>query len=190
MGESVYKLRMNEYYPDVIRGIEEYQGVINSEYPEFEAAYTESGNVLKNAYFSTMDETRLTQWESALRITPVEGSSLEDRRMTLIARFRGQSKLNTETISSIVNAFTGGSARSWLDNGVLYVEITPPPGNRQYQFENVKQELVNKLPAHLSLDVKRNYYTWEELASGNRTWQTIADTFDTWEDVLLYLPFS
>ena len=113
---------------------------------------------------------------------------MEDRRDVIIARIRGQGKLNTEMINTIVNTFTGGSAKSWIEDSTLYVEITPPPGNKQYKFENIERELQNKVPLHLGLSVIRNYYTWDDIKKTNNTWGNVKNKFTTWEDVLLHVP--
>lgn len=186
----MYRERMNNYYPTVIQKITEFQAIINGEYPEFEELKGAQEDVLNNAYLLTMGEDRIIEWEQILGIKPLENSTISDRRDTIIARIRGQGKLNTALINSIVNAFTGGTANSWVTDGVLYVEITPPPGNKQYQFANVEQELNNKVPAHLGLQVSRNYYTWGEIKSTNATWQDVNNNFDTWEDVYLFVPFT
>ena len=137
-----------------------------------------------------MSDDRIEQWENMLGIQPIEGSSVSDRRETVIARIRGQGKLNTELINIIVSTFTGGTANSWVKDSVLYVEVTPPPNNKQYQFLNVEQELKNKIPAHLGLRVERNYYTWEEIENTHATWGDVESNFDKWEDVLLFVPFE
>lgn len=187
---SLYKYRMNSYYPQVIQSISEFKAIIDSEYPEFEQLSKERENVLSNAYLLTMDESRISQWETMLGIKAIEGSSVEDRRETIIARIRGQGKLNSEMINVIVSTFTGGTANSWISNGTLYVEITPPPGNKQYRFDNVKQELSKKVPAHLGLEVSRNYYTWNEIKNQCVTWEIVNNDLGQWENVLLFVPFE
>ena len=147
---------MNSYYPQVIQAILEFKAIIDGEYPEFETLSDGKDRVVEDAYLLTMSEERITQWEKLLGIRPIEGSSVSDRRETIIARIREQGKLNTELINSIVNAFTGGTAKSWVEDSVLYVEITPPPGNKSLQFPNVEQELRIQVPAHLNLRVSRN----------------------------------
>ena len=189
-GGIVYQERMNSYYPQVIQKITEFQAIIHSEYPEFEELAINQEHVINNAYLLTMGEDRIVEWEKILGIKPIENSSLSDRRETIIARIRGQGKLNSELINSIVNTFTNGTANSWVEDGVLYVEITPPPNNKQYQFANVEQELKNKVPAHLALNVARNYYTWGEIQANNSTWQDVKNSFNTWEDVYLFVPFT
>lgn len=186
----MYRERMNSYYPEVIRSIKEFQAIIDAEYPEFEELEVAKNDIVNNAYLSTMNESRIIEWERILNIKPVEDSTLSDRRETIIARIRGQGKLNTALINSIVNAFTGGTANSWIENSVLYVEITPPPNNKQYKFANIEQELSKKVPAHLGFQVSRNYFEWRDIQSTYTTWQDIKDNFETWNDVYLFVPFE
>lgn len=184
-----YKTRMNGYYPDFIRTIKEFQAIINADYPEFEQLEVAKENIIKNAHFSTMTESRIVEWEKLLQISYVEGSTLDDRRETIIARVRGKGKLNTDLINNIVNTFTGGVANSWVTDSTLYVEITPPKGNKSFIFENVEQELARKVPAHLNFKVSRNYYTWSEATEKFTTWQAVKDNFYSWNDVHIFSPF-
>lgn len=180
---------MNGYYPQVIQSILEFQGIINSEAPEFEEMSIAKNQITSDAYLLTMGEERITQWEELLGIKAIEGSSVDDRRDTVIARIRGQGKLNSSLINTIVNTFTGGTANSWVEDSVLYIEITPPPGNKTYQFENVKQEISKKVPAHLALNISRNYNDWGELLDSYPTWQDVYDSYATWNDVYIFNPF-
>ena len=185
----MYRERMNGYYPEVIQKITEFKSIIDAEYPEFEDVSLVKDSVTDNAYLTTMGESRIEEWEQIFGIRPVSGSTLSDRRETIIARIRGQGKLNSELISIIVSTFTGGTANSWIEDSILYVEITPPKNNKQYIFENVEQELKKKIPAHLDFKVSRNYYTWAEIQAEYNTWLDVKDGFDTWNDVYLYSPF-
>ena len=186
----MYRTRMNSYYPQVIQSILEFQAIINSEYPEISEANDTTERILEDAYLLTMGESRILEWEKVLGISPVNGSSLSDRRETIIARIRGQGKLNTEMINTIVKTFTGGTAISWVENSTLYVEITPPPENKQFIFANVEQELRLKVPAHLGFNVSRNYYEWGETKKNFETWGDVKSSFDTWTDVYIFIPFQ
>ena len=186
----MYRERMNSYYPEVITAILEFRGIIDAEYPEFEDVSLVRDRITDDAYLTTMGEERIEQWEKIFGIKPIAGSSVNDRRDVIIARIRGQGKLNTALINAIVKTFTGGSANSWVADSTLYVEITPPPGNKQYIFANVEQELRNKVPAHLGFNVSRNYFEWQEIKVAYSTWQDVKDNFDTWNDVYLFVPFK
>lgn len=189
MSTTEHGTRMLNYYPEVIKKIHEFKAITDSEGHEFDELQLSSEVVLNNAYLFTMDEGRIIEWEKILSIRPLEDSSLDDRRETIVARLRGQGKLNTALINSIVNVFTGGTANAWVKDSTLYVEITPPPNNKSYKFANVEQELKNKIPAHLGLQISRNYYTWDEIRNNFATWNDINSDFDKWEDVLLFVPF-
>lgn len=180
----MYRERMNRYYPQVILAIEEFKAIIDADYPEFEELNTTGETALGDAYLYTMSESRIEEWERVLSITPIEGSSLQDRRETIIARIKGQGKLNTSLIDSIVNTFTGGTAESRIENGVLYVEITPPPENKSFQFDNVEQELRLRIPAHLGFNVRRNYQSWGELAEKTTSWKEVRAVYKNWNDVI------
>ena len=182
----MYKTRMNSYYPQVVQCIKEFQAIIDSEYPEFDMLAEGRDQITADAYLVTMGEERISQWEQLLSIRPIAGSTIDDRRDTVVARIRGQGKLNTQTINAIVKAFTGGTAISYVENSTLYVKITPPPGNKQYQFENVTQELNHKIPAHLGLNVSRNYSTWGEIRDYYRDWNAVAQ-LPTWDELVLFV---
>lgn len=184
------KERMLNYYPDVIKAILEFQAIADSDGIELNTLREKYNDVLNDAYLTTMGEARIIEWEHILKITPLADSSFDDRRDTVVARIRGQGKLNTALISDIVNAFTGGVANSWIEDSVLYVEITPPPTNKQYRFENVEQEIKHKVPAHLDFKVSRNYFEWGEIKQSYNTWQDVCDYFNDWNDVLIYSPFN
>lgn len=186
----MYQERMLGYYPQVVQAILEFRAIVDSEFPEIEWLSEAREQIINDAYLSTMGEGRIIQWEHALGIQPLEGSTLEDRRDTILARIRGQGKLNTALINSIVNAFTGGTANSWVEDNVLYVEITPPRDNKSFKFANVEQELLRKVPAHLGFNVRRNYLEWDEVLTQYSTWGDVKDNFETWNDVYIFSPFK
>jgi hypothetical protein len=189
-----YKINYNEqmlnYYPEVIKSIREFQELILTQSLEVEEMHQELTKILGNAYISTSNETRITEWEELLGITPLDQGDddletwLSDRRETILARVFQVPKLNSKAISDIVSIFTGGTAESHFKNGVIHILITPPKDNKQYKFANVEQELSNKIPAHLQFTVSRNYYTWAEINDGS-TWEDVKNKYATWEHIML-----
>jgi hypothetical protein len=189
-----YNEQMLNYYPEVIKAIREFQVMIKTESIEVEEMHQKLTQLLGDAYVSTASETRISQWEQFLDITPVEQGEdtletwLSDRRETILARLYTSQKLNTQSINDIVKIFTGGETVSYFKDGTIYVLISPPKNNKQYKFENVEQELSKKIPAHLNFKVDRNYYTWLQIKESNPTWADLKAKFNTWEEVLLYVP--
>lgn len=176
--------RMLNYYPQIVQRILEFQAITNSEGFEVEFLKNNIKVLVNEAYLTTMTEERIASWEKALGMCYSSDDTLQDRRDAVIARIRGQGKLNTSLINAIVNAFTGGTAISYIENSTLHVNITPPPTNKQYKFENVRRELAQKVPAHLGLEVTRNYSTWEDVKNNFSNWNDVKQ-LNSWEDLLL-----
>ena len=181
-GITISGERMFSYYPYVIQQILEFQAIIQSEGFEVDFLKNDIQLLLNEAYLTTMSEERVSNWEKALGMYYASTDTLQDRRDAVIARIRGQGKLNTALINSIVNAFTGGTAISYIENSVLYVKVSQPADNKQYKFTNVKRELATKVPAHLGLEVFRGYSTWKEVANNFSSWNDIKQ-LDSWEHV-------
>lgn len=179
--------RMLSYYPEVIKQLLEFQGLIDTEGVEIDNIQSEFDVILNDAYLRTMSDERIVEWEKALGIPINPDESSEDRRDVIIARIRGQGKLNTALINNIVNAFTGGTAECYFDDSTLYVDITPPPDHKEYKFDNVERELAKKIPAHIALIVRRDYSTWGEITDKFIDWEAVMNSFATWEELASYV---
>lgn len=185
-GNSPMGDRMLNYYPPVLKEILELKAIIKALGFEVDFLHADFDYTLNDAWLLTMGENRIAQWEKALGIVPSGTDTIDDRREVIIARFRGGGKLNTELINNIVAAFTNGTAEAYIANSILYVKINPPAGNKQYRFENVEKELQMRIPAHLGLNVSRNYSTWGEVKDNFATWNAVADLGD-WETLRIYI---
>lgn len=180
--ESVIGRRMFDYWPLVVKIITDFKAIITGEFPEFEVAWESKDDVLENAFLSTMGEARIAQWEEILHLNRTYSDTVEMRRAIVIARLQRHGKLNTESINKIVETFTGGTARSYVENSSLYVWIEPPENSREYRFDAVYAEIKRRMPAHLGLNVSRTYQTWGEVKTKCATWADEADMYDTWND--------
>lgn len=190
-----YKIDYNEhmlnYYPEVIKSIREFQVLIATQSLQVEEMHEELTKILGNAYIDSADETTIAKWENFLGISPLpQGEDsletwLSDRKDTILARLYKAEKLNSKSISEIVQIFTGGTASSYFKNGTIYVNISIPKDNKQFKFENVEQELRKKIPAHLAFQVSRNYYTWLQSKNNYSTWEAVNNSLSSWEELLL-----
>ena len=187
-----YNEHMLSYYPEVIKAIREFKALIATQSQQVESVYGELTKILLNAYVVDADEDTIEQWEEMLGIVPLpQGDDdretyLSDRKETILARLYNTQSLNTASISEIVKIFTGGESVSYFKDGTIHVFISPPKNNKQYKFANVEQELSNKIPAHLMLNVSRNYNTWSQVNDGS-TWDDVAKKYVNWEEVLIWI---
>lgn len=182
--------RLYASYPQAVIEIKDIQAILNTLIPEFYNCDVGLQNVLANTTLLTMGEDRIKEWEKLLGISPIKNSTLQDRRDVIIARLKGLGKLNTTTIDNMVKQFTGGTCISYFEDSTLFVEITPPQGDKSYIFKNVEQEIGRRVPAHISFRISRNYYEWGEIYEQEGTWENLNTHYETWEDVCLYSPFQ
>lgn len=185
-GTTVSGNRMLDYYPYVIKIIEEFKAITCVEGFEIDFLTSDIDLMVNEAYLTTMGESRIKQWEQKLGLIASVEDSVEDRRDKIIATIRGTGKLNTAMINSIVSAFTNYVAISYIEDSTLYVKIQAPMDNKQYRFENVEKALKPKLPAHLDLVVTRDYATWGEIKDNYASWSAIAQ-MPNWEELKLYV---
>ena len=180
----MYQTRMMGYYPQVIQSIVEFQAIINSEYPEFDTLSDNRERLVSDAYLLTMSQERVEQWEKVFNIRPLESSTIDDRRETIIARIRGQGKLNTSLIKSIVKTFTGAGCNTWIADSTLYIRLYPSRTGKKYQVENIIQEIKMKLPSHLGYDISQAWQYWADVNSKYTSWGGVRALYANWEDVM------
>lgn len=185
-GKTVAGERMLNYYPEVIKVLVEIQALMHTEGFEVDFLKNDIDLAINEAYLTTMSERGIVEWEKILGMSVADDDTLEDRRDAIIARVRGRGKLNTALINSIVGAFTGGTADSYIENSVLHVKITPPPDNKVYKFTNVVREINQIAPAHLGVEVVRNYATWGEVKDNFSDWNSVSK-LASWEELMLYI---
>lgn len=182
--------RMLGYYPSAIQSILEFNAIVDTEFPVIDDIDSNKECVLLDAYLTTMSERRITQWERKFGIQPAPDATLENRRDVVIARIRGQGKLNTALINTIVKSFTGEGCDCWIKDSVLYVELEQFDESKispDVVMANITNELSRKIPAHLGLRVQLIYKLWGDVNSGNRSWETLRLPYpsaNTWKDVL------
>ena len=174
------------YLPIIYRDIIEYEALSSAETPFLEDLEVKTEQVVADSFLSTMSDERLREWEVALGITPTT-NSMEQRRSTVLAKFRGTGKLSGTLIKAIVSAFTGGTARVSFADGILKVSVAPPSSTfADFNIDSLTEELSLRKPAHLSLVVELAYITWEQLKNSFSSWQEVYNTFGSWDDVYKY----
>lgn len=179
-----YRDRMLGYYPNAIQKIYEFQALVDSEGEEFDLLSLAKDQIVNDAYWLTMGEDRIAQWENKLSIIPSDDSTLDDRREVVIARIIGNGKVNTALIKSIVKTFSGGDCNVWIADSVLYIRLLPSETNKDFILDNLRNEIKIKLPAHLGVDIDRAFRCWWEVDEDDPSWKNVNLYFGTWEDVL------
>lgn len=173
------------YLPEFLRPFTEFNKIYDAEDPEFDYLYPSIESVFAESTIKYCSEERIKEWEQSLKIKP--NGTLAQRRLFLLAKLRGQGKLNEAKIAKIVHAFTGGEAITSFENSTLTVKVLPPNNGEIYLFPDIERALNPLIPAHIGLSVRRWYSTWQDIKQNFADW-TAVSTSGAWQDVKNYIP--
>lgn len=184
--------RMNGQYPIALKGIMEFTGVNNAVAPELDFMIVDDDPLIQQAYWLTMPESRVIEWEQLLSIPTDSTQELDERRNTIISRLRGQGKLNTERIKSIVKSVTGGNCRCSFDASNSELEILIEGADFNFKMETITNALRPRVPAHIQLNIIKNYGTWNDVNEQFANWNAVdayaPQGINTWTAIYNYEP--
>lgn len=103
--------KLIDYLPYAMRDFKEYEGIMESEQPEFDQAWNNADDLLNNQFISTAGNVGLSRWEKILEITPKGTDSLEDRRFRILTR------INEELLTPFRNF--GISLKPFVGRGTI-----------------------------------------------------------------------
>lgn len=92
-----------DYYPKVIRQIQEMREICKAEQPEFDDVNVQADRLLANMFISTADYHGIERMEKELGITPTLGQDIEERRIQVLVRAAKKSLSFKEVLSLMQN---------------------------------------------------------------------------------------
>jgi len=94
--------------------------------------------------------------------------TLEARREELLATMQGYGKISMAYIENLVRSFSGLDAVATIAAGHITVALRAEY-DRTIPGETIRQIILRRIPAHLSVEVIRMFTTWTEMGN-NFTW--------------------
>ena len=99
--------KLIDYLPYAVRDFKEYEGIMESEQPEFDQAWGNADDLLNNQFISTAGNVGLSRWEKILEITPKGTDSLEDRRFRILTRINEELPYTLPQLRNILETLCG-----------------------------------------------------------------------------------
>lgn len=182
-GKSIAGARMMDYLPPYWHISPEMQKVLESDGLEVDRFLNAITSIYTDAFILTAGESRIKEWEQDLKIIPT--GTLEQRRLFVLSKLRGQGKLNEAKIKAIVKTFTGGDSIVTFEDSdsTIYVKVLPPNNGETYLFPDVERSIRPRKPVHLGLVVERYYSTWGDIKDGFSSWANLANAKPDWKAV-------
>lgn len=145
-----------DYLPKVVRTIKEFEVLGDAENPEINNLWLDNQIVLNNQFVATLDEDGCERWEKMLNISPKESSTLEDRRLAILARINASLPYTYRQLENFLRNICADDYTMTLDhtNYTLTVLLSL---SRQNQFDEVANLLTRVIPANLICNVSLKY---------------------------------
>lgn len=145
-----------DYLPKVVRTIKEFEVLGNAENPEINNLWLNNQLVLNNQFVATLDEDGCERWEKMLNISPKESSTLEDRRLAILARINASLPYTYRQLENFLRNICDDDYTMTLDNANYTLTVLLNL-SRQNQFDEVSNLLTRVIPANLICNVSLKY---------------------------------
>lgn len=142
-------MRLNKYLPDFVSNIREFQELDKALTPELDELNHIIEQIQQNQFIETANHEGLSYYERMLKIKP--DKDMEVRRFNILAKFNATIPFTMRWLQNSLNSTIGkGSYLLDLD----YVDYTLTISimkHKEYLMTHLRQELEDKIPAHLIL---------------------------------------
>ena len=127
-------------------------------------------------FFDTCSEDMLKFYEAEAGITPYQ-SDIDDRRYSLIAKWRASGHTSVETMQNIADSWKYGKTEIDFQDGKIVVTFTDK--GIPNDLEGLKAALEDAKPAHLPIEYVYTYNTWNDVLT--LTWDQAKTS--TWDEL-------
>lgn len=198
--------RRYDYLPDFYREILEANEIIDAQAESGLEAYIAIQDALSQFFVETAT-TGLKRWEAVLGlpikdstaitwdendtrlINEMEGKTwneleydYEVRRSAILARLRGFGVVTKQTIIDMADQYTGGAitVTEHFSEYRVTIEFIDAKGVPK-GIDDLKKVIREALPAHILIEYKFKYQTFNELDARNWTWDQLDAANLTWD---------
>lgn len=146
-------MRLNKYLPNFVSNIREFQELDKTLTPELDELNHIIEQIQQNQFIKIANHEGLSYYEKMLRIRP--DKDIEIRRFNILSKFNSAIPFTMRWLQNSLSSTIGqGSYLIDLDhtNYTLTISIMK---HKQHLITHLRQELEDKLPAHLILIINR-----------------------------------
>ena len=128
--------KLEQYLPYVVRNYTEFQGITQSEQPEFEQVWTDAVNLWNNQFISTAKEIGLSRWERMLKLRASPSDTLDERRFRIRNRLSTYSPFTLPMLYQKLDEIIGeGKWRCDVDYEHYTISVESSLENQFYAIE-------------------------------------------------------
>jgi len=131
----------------------------------------------------------LAYWENICGIPVDETKPWDQRRSVIKSKLRGAGTVTLAVIKDVADSFENGEIRveeifSEYKVVITFIGTRGIPPNEP----DMRQVLREIIPAHLELEFRYTYLTWDELDAADLTWDELEALNMTWDQLEVWKP--
>ena len=140
---------LEEYYPNIMKQIREFQKISETENPEFNIVWQRAEDVFNDEFIADFTENGAMRWEKILKIIPKATDSMDVRRRRILAKINRILPYTHRNLENMLNVICGDGKSSVnidYNNYIIKVNIDP---SIMPNVEDVDELLTVVVPANL-----------------------------------------
>ena len=146
-------MKLNKYLPNFVSNIREFQEIDKALTPELDELNHTIQQVQQNQFIETANHEGLSYYERMLKIR--SDKDMEVRRFNILSKFNSTIPFTMRWLQNSLNSTIGkGSYLLDLDHTSYTLTISIMK-HKEHLITHLRQELEDKLPAHLILIINR-----------------------------------
>lgn len=150
------KEELDSYLPKYWRDIQEMEANNTFAGYTLDRMAADIERTVKDRFFDSCSEIMLARYEAFMHITPVEGTSIEDRRSMVKMKWNGGGKMTGTRIKAIVKECCGADCEVIFGSSQLIVNMTFRDDPAGY-MAMIREAITNStIPAHIEIVFKGN----------------------------------
>lgn len=131
----------------------------------------------------TADAEKLVKWEIMYHIKPEMQKPLDDRRSMVLAKMRGFGIVTPLKVKETAESFKYGEVTVTENAGRVIVTFISTYGVPSF-LEDIKKVLRDLIPAHLDIEYRFLYNTYQDVYEQVPSYQVLADSGLTYTELL------
>ncbi len=156
-------MRIEEYYPDILRDVKEFAELANTENPELETVWQATSDLLDDQFIQTATQQGIARREKMMKITPYANDSLNDRRFRVLVHWNDKLPYTYRVLQNKLNQLCGeGHYTMMLNHGSYTLDIKLEL-TRKRMFDEVAKLSQRIIPANILIIVELRYNQYVDL---------------------------
>lgn len=151
METKLRQVKIEEYWPLIVKNTDEFQQIAVAENPEFNKLAECIYRVLKDGFIHDATEYGVERWESILKLTPAETDTLDDRKARILTQLSVKIPYTWRVLEKMVGSYLTDD--QWVmeyvnDEGKLVIHTDRV---EETKLETIKELLERVLPQNIEL---------------------------------------